>query len=99
MSRRPRFALAAVAAGDLVLSGCAGGGSSDVVDGVDAASTAGGPAGTVNLFAYAVPKPGFDTVIPAFTRTEAGRGAQVQQSCGASGDQSRKMAAGLAPTW
>jgi sulfate/thiosulfate transport system substrate-binding protein len=49
---------------------------------------------TLNLYAYAVPKPGFDKVIPAFTQTPAGKGVQFQQSYGASGDQSRKVAAG-----
>jgi len=58
-------------------------------------STAAGAAtSTVNLFAYAVPKVGFDVVIPAFQKTPAGNGVQFQQSYGASGDQSRKVAAG-----
>ena len=49
---------------------------------------------TVNLFAYAVPKVGYDKLIPAFQATEAGKGVQFQQSYGASGDQSRKVEAG-----
>ena len=49
---------------------------------------------TVNLFAYAVPKPGYDKLIPAFQATDAGKGVQFQQSYGASGDQSRKVEAG-----
>jgi sulfate transport system substrate-binding protein len=48
----------------------------------------------VNLYAYAVPKPGYDKLIPAFQATDAGKGVQFQQSYGASGDQSRKVAAG-----
>ena len=54
------------------------------------------PRSTVNLYAYAVPKPGFDKLIPAFKATAAGKGVQFQQSYGASGDQSRKVAAGAA---
>ncbi|WP_286175599.1 sulfate ABC transporter substrate-binding protein [Arthrobacter sp. NEB 688] len=49
---------------------------------------------TLNLYAYAVPKVGYDKLIPAFQATAAGKGVQFQQSYGASGDQSRKVAAG-----
>ena len=92
--RRPLIALTAVAAsGTLALSACAGG-SSDVV--AQPGSTAAGAAATstINLYAYAVPKVAFDVLIPAFQKTDAGKGAQFQQSYGASGDQSRKVAAG-----
>lgn len=92
--RRPPIALAAIAATAILgLSACAGGGASDTVD--QPGSTAAGAAtSTINLFAYAVPKVGFDVVIPAFQKTDAGKGVQFQQSYGASGDQSRKVAAG-----
>jgi sulfate/thiosulfate transport system substrate-binding protein len=92
---RNRLALAAVAASaSLVMTACAGGGSSDVA-GAEASPAAGGAAtSTINLYAYAVPKVGFDKLIPAFQATEAGKGVQFQQSYGASGDQSRKVAAG-----
>jgi sulfate transport system substrate-binding protein len=83
-------ALAVIAA--MGLSGCAGGGASDAVAAPGAEPTA--PTSTLNLYAYAVPKVGFDKVIPAFQRTEAGRGVEFQQSYGASGDQSRKVEAG-----
>ncbi|MBF6240993.1 sulfate ABC transporter substrate-binding protein [Nocardia otitidiscaviarum] len=56
-----------------------------------ACSSSGSGDGTLNLYAYAVPKPGFDLVIPAFGATEAGAGVEVLQSYGASGDQSRKV--------
>ncbi|MBF6212078.1 sulfate ABC transporter substrate-binding protein [Nocardia puris] len=87
LSQRRRHAavtLTAVAA--VVLTAC-GGGASDEVGG----GGADGSGGTLNLYAYAVPKPGFDKVIPAFNATEAGEGVQIQQSYGASGDQSRKV--------
>ena len=92
--RSPLIALTAVAAsGTLVLSACAGG-SSDVV--AQPGSTPAGAAATstINLYAYAVPKVAFDVLIPAFQQTDAGKGVQFQQSYGASGDQSRKVAAG-----
>jgi sulfate transport system substrate-binding protein len=91
--RRPLIALAAtVIAGTLGLTACAGG-SSDAVD-QPGSTPAGAATSTINLYAYAVPKVGFDAVIPAFQKTAAGKGVQFQQSYGASGDQSRKVAAG-----
>ncbi|WP_377641560.1 sulfate ABC transporter substrate-binding protein [Oryzobacter terrae] len=92
---RNRIALAAVAvSASMVMSACAGGGASDVA-GADASPAAEGAAtSTINLYAYAVPKVGFDKLIPAFQATEAGKGVQFQQSYGASGDQSRKVEAG-----
>jgi sulfate transport system substrate-binding protein len=92
--RRPVIALTTVAvAGALALTACAGG-SSDVV-----AQPGSTPAGavatsTVHLFAYAVPKVAFDALVPEFQKTDAGKGVQFLQSYGASGDQSRKVAAG-----
>lgn len=95
MSRHPRLALAAVAtAGALVMSACAGGGASDTAGAAEAEGAAPASTSTLNLFAYAVPKVGFDKVIPAFNATDAGKGVTFQQSYGASGDQSRKVAAG-----
>ncbi len=83
---------AAVATVALAMGGCAGGGASDVSG---ATSSAAAPSSKVlNLYAYAVPKPGFDKVIPAFTATPQGAGIGFQPSYGASGDQSRKVAAG-----
>lgn len=73
----------------VLLPACAGG-SSDEVGGVGAD----GSGGTVDMYAYAIPKPGYDVVIPEFNRTEAGEGVEVRQSYGASGDQSRKIAQG-----
>jgi sulfate transport system substrate-binding protein len=92
MSRRRLVPLAAVALLALTASACAGGGASDTVGASNAAAAR--PTTTLSLYGYAVPKAGYDTVIPAFQRTDAGRGVQVQQSYGASGDQSRKVAAG-----
>ncbi|GAA4359849.1 sulfate ABC transporter substrate-binding protein [Angustibacter luteus] len=89
---RPRLALiAATGVAAAVLAAC-GGGSSDVAG---AGNQAGGKSvGTLSLYAYAVPKPGFDKIIPGFNATADGKGIAFQQSYGASGDQSRKVAAG-----
>jgi sulfate transport system substrate-binding protein len=98
MKRASRTIFAAFAAvSALALSACAGG-ASDAVEGAEptSATAADGSSGTLNLFAYAVPKPGFDKVIPAFNATEAGAGVAFQQSYGASGDQSRKVKDGAA---
>ncbi|TQF73447.1 sulfate ABC transporter substrate-binding protein [Rhodococcus spelaei] len=96
MSVRARFTrsgvllAAVVTAGALALTACSGG-SSDTAGGGDATGSADGSGGTISLFAYAVPKPGFDKVIPAFQATDAGKGVKFQPSFGASGDQSRKV--------
>jgi sulfate transport system substrate-binding protein len=92
--RRPQILLAVIAASATIgLTACAGGGASDTV--VQPGSTAAAATtSTISLYAYAVPKVGFDAVIPAFQKTAAGKGVQFQQSYGASGDQSRKVAAG-----
>ncbi len=88
--RRMRVATAAVvvvAASAVALAGC-GGGASDEPGGADISTGS----RHLKLVAYAVPKPGFDTIIPAFRATPEGRGIGFSQSYGASGDQSRKVA-------
>jgi len=47
------------------------------------------------LVAYSTPKEAYADIIPAFERTGAGKGVTFTQSYGASGDQSRAVAAGL----
>src|SRR5690348_76830 len=95
MHRHPRLAQAAAATvGAMVMTACAGGGSSDVVATGAQAQDAAATSSSLSLFAYSTPKPGFDAVIPAFIRTADGKGVQFQQSYGPSGDQSRKVAAG-----
>ncbi|MDF1487230.1 sulfate ABC transporter substrate-binding protein [Tessaracoccus caeni] len=96
MSYPRRAVLAATSAVvALGLMACSGGGASDEVG-----AAAEGPSddakasSVINLYAYAVPKVGFDKVIPAFTATAAGEGVEFRQSYGASGDQSRKVEAG-----
>ncbi|WP_028479647.1 extracellular solute-binding protein [Nocardia sp. CNY236] len=86
LRRRQRLSAAVVALATLGVAAC-GGGASDSTDG----RGADGSAGTVNLYAFAVPKPGFDRVIAEFNETDAGAGVQIRASYGASGDQSRKV--------
>ncbi|MDV7244351.1 MULTISPECIES: sulfate ABC transporter substrate-binding protein [Rhodococcus] len=89
MKRRSRSLLTAlVTLGAVALTACSGGASDTA--GSDAVG-ADGSAGTINLFAYAVPKPGYDKLIPAFNATEEGKNVAFQPSYGASGDQSRKV--------
>ncbi|MGF6886218.1 sulfate/thiosulfate-binding protein [Nocardia sp. GAS34] len=72
-----------------LLSACSGG-TSDV----PGAASGSGAKVTLTLFGYSTAKPAFDKAVPAFNKTSAGSGVQVKQSYGASGDQSRKVAAG-----
>jgi sulfate transport system substrate-binding protein len=87
----------AVAILALVLAAC--GGASDEVgssaDNAKSAANGGGTSAKLSLVAYAVPKVGFDKVIPAFEKTPEGKGITFSQSYGASGDQSRKVESGL----
>jgi sulfate/thiosulfate-binding protein len=91
-SIRPRVTALAVAGLALTFAGC-GGGASDEVGGD--ASAQGDVTSSVALVAFAVPKVGFDELIPAFQATPQGEGVAFRQSYGPSGDQSRKVEAGL----
>lgn len=53
-------------------------------------------ADTLNLVGFAVPKAGNNAAQAAFAKTEAGKGVTWKESYGASGDQSRAVADGLA---
>ncbi len=74
-----------VAAAALALSACGSGGSS------------GSGSGTVQLalVAYSTPQGAYTKLIKAFQATDAGKNITFTQSYGASGDQSRAVAAGL----
>ncbi len=50
----------------------------------------------INLVAYSTPETSYAKLIPAFQKTAAGKGVSFTQSYGASGDQSRAVAAGQA---
>ena len=47
------------------------------------------------LVAYSTPREAYGQLIPAFAKTQAGRGISFSQSYGSSGEQSRAVAAGL----
>jgi sulfate transport system substrate-binding protein len=51
-------------------------------------------AGTINLVSYSTPQAAFEKIISAWKKTAAGKGVTFTQSYGASGDQSRAVAAG-----
>jgi sulfate/thiosulfate transport system substrate-binding protein len=80
--RRARLVLAAVAAVAL-LAGCGGSGGS-------------GGGSKLTLVAYSTPREAYESLIPAFQKTEAGKGLTFSQSYGSSGDQSRAIQNGLA---
>ena len=80
--------LAAVA-----LAAVACGGASDTQGGGSSSGAAKGST-TLSLVAYSTPQVVYDQVIPQFNKTSAGEGVAFRQSYGASGDQSRAVAAG-----
>jgi sulfate/thiosulfate-binding protein len=80
--RRVMFGVAAVVAVVLVAAGCG-------------ATGGGGGGNRLSLVAYSTPREAYAALIPAFQKTAAGKGVTFSQSFGASGDQSRAVAAGL----
>lgn len=77
----PRTAAAVVLAATLIV-GCGGGEGTD------------GGAGTIRIVGFAVPEAANQAIAAAWNETEAGDGVSFQTSYGASGDQSRAVAAG-----
>ena len=64
--------------------------------GTSAGSSGGsGKAGSIALVAYSTPKEAYQEIVPAFTRTAAGRDIRFSQSYGASGEQARAVISGL----
>jgi sulfate/thiosulfate-binding protein len=81
---RARIPVALLALGALLVAGCGTTGSGG-----------GGGSTKLSLVAYSTPREAYKALIPAFQKTSAGRGVSFSQSYGASGDQSRAVAAGL----
>lgn len=54
------------------------------------------PQVTLSLVAYSTPQAAYEQLIQEFRKTPAGKNVKFKQSYGASGDQSRSVAAGLA---
>jgi sulfate/thiosulfate transport system substrate-binding protein len=80
MRRRARLGLVLLAAIALVTAGC---------------GASGGGSGRLTLVAYSTPREAYEALIPAFQKTEAGKGVTFSRSFGSSGDQSRAVANGL----
>jgi sulfate/thiosulfate transport system substrate-binding protein len=68
------------------LAGCAG---------TAASPSSGGSTVTLSLVAYSTPQAAYQKLIAAYQKTDAGKNIKFTQSYGASGDQSRAVAAGL----
>jgi sulfate/thiosulfate-binding protein len=83
-SHRGRHAavLAAVTAAVIGVAGCSSSGSGS------------GGSKKVSLIAYSVPKPAYDALQSAFTKTSAGKGVKFSASYGPSGTQSKSVASG-----
>ena len=61
-------------------------------------TTSGGESGgaaELSLVAYSTPREAYEEIIPAFAKTEAGKGVTFAQSYASSGEQSRKVEQGL----
>jgi sulfate transport system substrate-binding protein len=58
-------------------------------------SSSGGDTVTLSLVAYSTPQAAYTQIIKAFQKTSAGKNVKFTTSYGASGDQSRAVAAGL----
>ncbi|MDQ1704311.1 MAG: sulfate/thiosulfate transport system substrate-binding protein [Frankiaceae bacterium] len=90
MGTSRKFATAGIALGAaaaLGLTGCSG-----------SSASAGGSSGgkvKLSLVAYSTPQAAYEKIIAAFQKTPAGKNVEFTQSYGASGDQSRAVAAGL----
>jgi sulfate/thiosulfate transport system substrate-binding protein len=82
--RRARLGLVLLAAIGMLTAGCgaSGGGS--------------GGGKRLTLVAYSTPREAYEALIPAFQKTEAGKGVTFSKSFGSSGEASRAVANGLA---
>src|SRR5215210_9038778 len=67
-----------------VVAGCGGG-----------SSGAQGESANLTLVAYSTPREAYDALIPAFQKTDAGKGTEFDTSYGSSGEQSRAVEGGL----
>src|ERR1700753_1630306 len=81
----------------LVVAGCGGGSSSSSSSGSTSEESSGGSSGGAKLsvVGYSTPESVYvETLQPAFEKTPQGEGVSFSNSFGASGDQSRAVAAG-----
>jgi len=79
----------------LVLAVAACGSSGSGGSGASGGTSAGPNAGqSVAIVGYSVPKPAYDALEPAFQQTDAGKGVKFSETFGASGTESKAVAAG-----
>ncbi|MCW2984666.1 MAG: extracellular solute-binding protein [Conexibacter sp.] len=91
---KPKILLSTLVVAALAAAGC-GGASDSSSGGSDAgASSGGGGKTSLSLVAYSTPEVVYDEIIPDFQKTPAGKGTSFKTSYGASGEQSRAVAAG-----
>jgi sulfate transport system substrate-binding protein len=86
MPTRSRAILTFIAVAALPVAGCGGTSEGD---------SGGGGGGKLALVAYSTPKEAYAEIIPAFKKTDGGKGVTFSQSYGSSGDQSRAVQSGL----
>jgi sulfate/thiosulfate-binding protein len=87
--------VAAVAVGT---AACGSSSSASTTSGSSSGATTSGTAsggGKLTLVAYSTPQEAYDAIIPQWQKTAGGTGVAVSESYGASGTQSRAVAAGL----
>jgi sulfate/thiosulfate-binding protein len=91
---KSKLLLSSLAVAALAVAGC--GGSSDETGGgsSSSSSSSGGSKTTLSLVAYSTPEVVYDEIIPDFQKTADGKGVSFKTSYGASGEQSRAVAAG-----
>lgn len=78
----------------LVVAGCGGGGSSSSSS-ESGSTSSGSSGGKLDVVGYSTPESVYaETLEPAFAKTPEGQGVSFSNSFGASGDQSRAVAAG-----
>lgn len=86
-TRTPAFIALLALLSALAASAC--GGTSGASGGGD------GSGGTLTLVAYSTPEEAYAEIIPAFNKTEEGKGVGFKESYASSGEQSRKVQGGL----
>jgi sulfate/thiosulfate-binding protein len=87
LTTRAVTAAAVLALAATALVGCAGTAPSP--------TSGGGDTVTLSLVAYSTPQAAYEKLIAAYQKTDGGKNIKFTQSYGASGDQSRAVAAGL----
>jgi len=99
-SRRRRRAIGAaltalVVAVAVGATACGSSSSGTTTTGAHSTTAGASTGGKLTLVAYSTPQSAYDAIIPLWQKTPAGAGTSFAESYGASGDQSRAVAAGL----